>query len=153
MVETLSDMEPDARSANVRLAVETHDDWCRGEDLTPVVAQVQSRFAGVLWDINHPYRHGEAPEDTARSVGELLLHVHTKDGVAGGSYKLFGEGDLPLGRMLSILHEMGYTGYLSLEWEKKWHPEIEEPEIALPHYARALATMLGELGLGKETEG
>ena len=65
----------------------------------------------------------------------------------------FGEGDLPLGRMLSILHEMGYTGYLSLEWEKKWHPEIEEPEIALPQYARALALMLGDLGVSKESEG
>ena len=25
----------------------------------------------------------------------------------------------------------GYDGYLSLEWEKQWHPEIAEPEIAL----------------------
>jgi hypothetical protein len=26
----------------------------------------------------------------------------------------------------------GYDEYLSLEWEKQWHPEIAEPEIALP---------------------
>jgi glucosamine-6-phosphate deaminase len=25
---------------------------------------------------------------------------------------------------------------VSFEWEKRWHPEIEEPEIALPHFLR-----------------
>ena len=28
----------------------------------------------------------------------------------------------------------GYQGYYSLEWEKTWHPELEEPEIAFPAY-------------------
>ncbi|RYG31354.1 MAG: sugar phosphate isomerase/epimerase, partial [Chitinophagaceae bacterium] len=28
----------------------------------------------------------------------------------------------------------GYQGYYSFEWEKLWHPEIEEPEAALAQY-------------------
>lgn len=151
MVETLGEIEPDARAANVRVAVETHDDWCRAVDLAPVIAEVGSEYVGALWDINHPYRHGEAPERTAEAIGAHLLHIHTKDGIAGGSYTLFGEGDLPLRRILSILRDMAYDGYLSLEWEKKWHPEIAEPEIALPQYARVLAEMLDELGIARES--
>ena len=27
----------------------------------------------------------------------------------------------------------------SVEWEKRWHPEIEAPEVALPQYRRVLA--------------
>jgi sugar phosphate isomerase/epimerase len=151
MVETLQQIEPDARAADVKVAVETHDDWCRGADLAPVVAEVGSASVGVLWDINHPYRHGEEPEATAQAMGDLLLHIHAKDGVEGGSYTLFGDGDLPLRRILSILKGMGYEGHLSFEWEKKWHPEIEEPEIALPHYARTLASLLVDLADGGGT--
>lgn len=148
MVEMLREMEPHARAANVKVAVETHDDWCRGRDLVPVVADVGSPFVGVLWDINHPYRHGEAPEATAEAVGNHLLHIHAKDGVEGGGYTLFGEGDLPLRRILALLNDVGYDGYLSFEWEKKWHPEIQEPEVALPQYARVLAEMLNQMGIG-----
>lgn len=24
---------------------------------------------------------------------------------------------------------------ISLEWEKRWHPELDEPEVAFPAYA------------------
>ncbi len=26
----------------------------------------------------------------------------------------------------------------SVDWEKQWHPEIGDPEVALPHFARVL---------------
>lgn len=26
----------------------------------------------------------------------------------------------------------------SFEWEKRWHPEIEEPEVALPVFVQVL---------------
>ncbi len=32
----------------------------------------------------------------------------------------------------------GYRGYYSFEWEKAWHPEIQEPEVAFPHYAKLM---------------
>ena len=34
----------------------------------------------------------------------------------------------------SGLRGIGYAGYLSFEWEKRWHPEIEDPEVAFPRY-------------------
>ena len=30
----------------------------------------------------------------------------------------------------------GYGGCLTFEWEKRWHPEIPGPEVAVPHFAR-----------------
>jgi hypothetical protein len=33
---------------------------------------------------------------------------------------------------------------LSLEWEKKWHPEIEEPEVALPQYVMVMRDYIKE---------
>lgn len=31
-------------------------------------------------------------------------------------------------------------GFLEgIEWEKAWHPEIEDPEVAIPQFARYMA--------------
>jgi len=40
------------------------------------------------------------------------------------------------------LGQIGYTGYLSLEWEKRWHPEIPDPEIAFPQYMERMREFL-----------
>jgi sugar phosphate isomerase/epimerase len=48
---------------------------------------------------------------------------------------LTGEGQFPLAEIRRVLETINYNGFLSFEWEKKWHPEIEVPEIAIPHFA------------------
>ena len=45
-----------------------------------------------------------------------------------------------------LLLENGYDGYLAAEWEKKWHPTIEEPELAIPQHAEVIRGWLVELG-------
>ena len=61
--------------------------------------------------------------------------------------KLPGTGEVDLQRALRILHEGGYRGYLSFEWEKKWEPDLAEPEIAFPHYAKFVAKLMAEEGV------
>ena len=39
----------------------------------------------------------------------------------------------PFGQ-LAALAQLGYNGYVSVEWEKYWHPEIPDAEIALPQH-------------------
>jgi hypothetical protein len=46
---------------------------------------------------------------------------------------------------LIALHQIGYDGWLSVEWEKHWHPEIAEPEIALPQHVERLRAYLQTL--------
>jgi hypothetical protein len=41
--------------------------------------------------------------------------------------------------MLALLAAGGYRNWVSVAWEKRWHPEISEPEIALPQHRRVLA--------------
>jgi hypothetical protein len=47
--------------------------------------------------------------------------------------------------MVGLLAAGGYQRWLSVEWEKHWHPEIEEPEIALPAHVKLLRTWLRDL--------
>ena len=117
-----------------------------------IMNQVPGPGAGVLWDIMHPSRMGELASDTLARFGDRLQHVHIKDGrrPADGSVNwdltLLGEGEIPTRDILAALKKGGYTGWLSVEWEKKWHPEIEEPEVALPQHAKLLREYLEGLG-------
>jgi sugar phosphate isomerase/epimerase len=36
----------------------------------------------------------------------------------------------------------GYPHWISVEWEKRWHPEIEDPEVALPQHLDLLTAWL-----------
>jgi sugar phosphate isomerase/epimerase len=56
------------------------------------------------------------------------------------TYKLcrVGEGQIPIKAIVRQLLAGGYTGYFSLEWEKKWHPELPGAEIAYPDFVRVM---------------
>ena len=49
-----------------------------------------------------------------------------------------GEGELPVRSMLSLLRSRNFGGFVAVDWEKMWHPEIEGPERALPHHVEVL---------------
>ena len=38
--------------------------------------------------------------------------------------------------MMNQMIEDGYPGYFSLEWEKKWHPELRAPEEEFPWFVK-----------------
>ncbi len=131
----------EAAGEGVTVAVETHDTWVRTGPLAEVIARVGRDDVGVLWDLHHPFRlGGETPRQTYDNIGRHTVAVHVKDsrptGDGGHEYTLAGEGDVPLAEMIGMLVRGGYRGYLTLEWEKKWHPELPGPEVALPQYGR-----------------
>jgi sugar phosphate isomerase/epimerase len=43
---------------------------------------------------------------------------------------------------IDALRAAGYAGWLSVEWEKRWHPDLAEPEVALPHFAKILRSWM-----------
>jgi hypothetical protein len=47
--------------------------------------------------------------------------------------------------MLGLLAAGGYNGWVSVEWEKHWHPDIEEPTVALPQHLKLLKEWMQEL--------
>ena len=53
-----------------------------------------------------------------------------------------GQGTMPIPEVVEILSTAGYDGYLALEWEKRWHPEIEPPEEAFPTYMQYMRSIL-----------
>lgn len=142
LADGLAGVMDTAEQQGVTVVLETHDAFCRGQEVAATLAKVEHPFLKAVWDTHHPYRMGESVADTWNYIGHRLAHVHIKDArrKPDGDWQLvlLGEGEVPNREVIELLIEKGYQGYLSAEWEKKWHPEIEEPEIALPQHARIL---------------
>ena len=145
---SLAEAAPDAERHGVTICLETHDAFCRGQEVAGVLRQVDSSYVKAVWDVHHPFRMGESVEDTWNFIGARLAHVHMKDAQRredeSWELKLMGEGEVPCREIIHLLASKGYDGYLCAEWEKAWHPEIEEPEIALPQHARVLRQWMAE---------
>jgi sugar phosphate isomerase/epimerase len=131
----------------VRVLLETHDAFSTGAAVAALLDAAGNSNLGAIWDVHHPHAQAEPLEKTVTCIGGLTYHVHVKDGRGDGTLTLLGEGDLPLRDQLAALRDMGYDGYLSLEWEKAWHPEIADPEVAFPHAASYLRTVCRKLGI------
>lgn len=143
--EALTRAAADASALGVTLAVEMHDEWSLSPD---VLELIEGTGAEVIWDILHPFRLYEMPADTVAALGDHCVHVHVKDALRDDSEEdgtklvLMGEGDVPVAECLQLLEGRGYADWLSFEWEKKWVPELDEPEVALPHAAAYLRRMV-----------
>ena len=140
-----------AERTGVSIALETHDNWTKGERLKALLDSAASPRVGACWDVANGY-FGEPPEATCAAIGDRLVHVHFKDAaMVDGKIqsKLPGTGQLDLKKVLSLIIGTGYDRYLSFEWEKKWEPNLEEPEIAFPCYIKLTRKLLKELTRGK----
>ena len=142
--ETLVAAAEIAKDAGIEFAVETHDDWTDTAKLRAAFdAAGRPDGVALLWDVHHPWAtKGEAPETSARNLFPYVRNTHWKDSrpLPGGKRRLClpGEGDVPLRAAWDALAAVGYDGWFTFEWEKRWHPEIEEPEIAIPAFAAFL---------------
>ena len=145
--EKLSRLGKKAAQRGKRVILETHDAFSVGSDVADLLDAAGDDGTGALWDLHHPVKQGESPEATAGLIGGRTYHAHVKDSGADGSYTLLGEGDVPLEELVGELHAAGYRGYLSLEWEKAWHPELAGPEVVFPQAAKYLSELLGKLGV------
>ncbi len=141
-----------AEDANTTIALETHDGFSSSHRVAQVIKLVNSPAVAALWDSHHPYRVGESVQEVMQQLDGHIAHVHVKDArrVVSDPTKWqlvpIGSGEVPIHEQLQILHQHHYKGYVSVEWEKRWHPEIDEPEVALPQHITWLRAMEKSLG-------
>lgn len=140
-VQTVKAYGEIAAEYGVDIVLETHDAFSLGARVAEVLDKARQPNVFALWDLHHPYRNREPADVTAKFMAPYLKYVHVKDGVPTHN-TLLGEGDIPVPEMIRLLRELGYDGVLSVEWEKRWQPQIQPGEIALPQYAEKLREYL-----------
>jgi sugar phosphate isomerase/epimerase len=124
---------------------ETHDNWIKSTDCRLLLDAIPNAAFGALWDIGHtPRVGGETPAETYAAIGPRVGNTHIKDAVYepghpramqdGWRYVFPGTGQLPLAEAVNLLRDHGYDGWLTFEHEKRWHPNLPEPEEIFPAF-------------------
>jgi sugar phosphate isomerase/epimerase len=119
--------------------LETHDDWVTSPQVLELIGQFDADQVGAIWDVEHPFRKGEQPDQTVAGLGRYLQHVHFKDGLIRGDQRvstLLGEGDLPLKSCYESLRRAGHDGWICLETEKRWDRSAPDPQISMPQFVQ-----------------
>ena len=145
----LNDCADFAKSLGVKLCFETHDAWCGGKLIKKAFSYITSPGAYILWDIENNTEMGEKAEDFFNEVGNKVAHVHIRDSRRNpetGKWRacLSGEGEVELETCLRLLEKADFDGYVSFEWEKRWIPDLEGPEIVFPHFINYARTLLSK---------
>lgn len=137
-----------AAQKGVMINLEIHGTVNSIRNLTPILEGVRHiRNFGILWDVEHSDKTtGDDFQTFYELIRPYLRHVHFKDYrrvTDAGHWVLceIGEGDIPLAEIVKTLQKDGYDGYISLEWEKKWHPELSDPELSFPRFVSFMKTI------------
>ena len=142
VIEGLSLLAEDAAAHGVTALLETHGDFNRAETLSPILDALGDRAGfGLIWDVMHTYfATGRDFRPLYRLLRPCIRHVHFKDCFPDRTQVLPGKGDIPLCDIADRLRADAFEGCISLEWERKWHPELPPIEEALS----AMAEVLGK---------
>ena len=142
----------------VQVGLETHGDFARAEAAAEIVAMADLENVKLIWDVANSVNAGDSISHAARVVEPYLAHVHLRDArpVTGSEHwlpVLAGRGNVSFAETLDTIEALNYDAYVSFEWEKYWHPEIEEPEVAFPDFINAIRKLQSDTtkrsGVGK----
>jgi len=146
IIKGLLELGDYAKEANVTVLMETHGDVVRSEDLEVVMRSSEHPNVGLVWDACNMWMlTKEAPAAVYQKLKKYIRHTHIKDLImvdGKAQYRLLGKGESPIFEVISLLKKDGYKGFYSFEWEKLWHPEIDEPEVALADYSKVMIKQL-----------
>lgn len=140
-------------AAKLHWLFETHDNWTKAVYCKLLLDRIDNPAFGALWDIGHTTRvGGETPEQSCAAFGDRIGYIHLKDAVHdpshpqvmtdGWRYVLPGTGQLPLAEAIHTLRQHDYDGWALYEHEKRWHPNLDEPEIAFPAFIRWIKPLI-----------
>ncbi len=136
----LKELAEIAAPKGVMLLVETNGVYADTARLRALLDKVAHSSVAALWDVHHPYRYmNESAQTTVDNLGDYIKYIHVKDSaIEDGKvvYKMMGEGDIPIREMLSTLQKIGYDGFITLEWVKRWAKDLYAAGIVFPQFAR-----------------
>lgn len=137
IIDSLNVLIDKTQHSGVSVWLESHGDFSSVAHVQPILPEC--RGLGLVWDPASAFVEcGERPLANGIPLKATIRHVHIKDlRTVNNKWipALIGEGQFPITEIRAVLDAISYNGFLSFEWEKKWHPEIEAPETAIPHFA------------------
>ena len=122
-----------AAEKQIEIWLETHSNLSAAAAARNVWKLVNMRNLKILWDVMHSVEFHETLDESLKALQGCLAHVHWKDGRPAEDTDLceythtdLGDGVMSLSPVVRKLDEVGYDGYVSLEWESPWRAEIRD---------------------------
>ena len=158
-----------AAKAGLRLGFENHFNTLGDSAKATVeaVRAVNHPAVGIVYDqANLTMLGAEDYREAIPLQAPYLLHVHVKDlsfkdkppEMTSGAVealppeakpsisRVVGEGILPWRKIIAELKRTGYDGWLSIEYERRWYPDVLPPaEIGMKAGADMVRRILGDL--------
>lgn len=169
LVDSMRLLADEAAPYGVGLVLENHfNTMTTGPQIThDIVSEIDRANVGILYDqANISFLSGEEYAACIAIQKDKIHYVHVKDFLfkgenrtfVGGSVshvkeedravvtKIVGEGQLPWEEILPELKKAGYDGYLSLEYERRWHPmDIPDASIGVAKSAEHVRSIIQKL--------
>ncbi len=170
LIEAVRGPAEAAAQAGVRLGLENHYNTLGDSAKATVeaVRAVNHPAVGIVYDQGNLTLLGAEDHRVAIPLqAPYLLHVHVKDltfkdtppQATSGAVealppetspsisRVVGEGILPWRDILAELRRTGYDGWLSIEYERRWYPDLLPPaEIGMKAGADVVRRILEDLG-------
>ena len=130
-----------AADRDVVIAIENALSFRASKELWSILDRLQHPSITCCWDVFNAALIGESPYFSVPVLNSKIAYTQVKDaklGPLGATLCKLGEGDVPVEKFITRLKGVGYNGFVTVEWEKAWLPNIAEPETILPDAAEKL---------------
>ncbi len=165
LVESMRRLGDEAQKHNVRLVIENHFNTMTvsAKQSIDLSREINHPAVGILYDQANLTFTGQEDYKTAIAAQmEKVYYMHVKDlkfkegntGFVSSDVshpkeeernvitKIVGEGELDWPSILNMVKERGYDGWLSLEYERRWHPDdIPDASIGMKQSAAYLRSI------------
>jgi sugar phosphate isomerase/epimerase len=124
-----------AAEAGVGILVENSLSFRTAKEIWSILDRINHPSIAACWDIFNAALLGETPAISVPVLNSKLQYAHVKDatfGPLGAAFCKLGEGDVQVQKFIKRLRGIGFEGYVTVEWEKAWLPNLAEPEEILP---------------------
>lgn len=169
LVDSMRRLGEEAQRAGVTLVMENHFNTMTvsAADSISVAQEINHPAVGILYDQANLTFTGNEPWERALELQFTeIRYTHVKDLVFRGentkftssdvshpkeeernvTTKIVGEGVIPWPAILQALKDRGYEGWLSLEYERRWHPQdIPDARIGMKRSADYLRSCFKQL--------
>ena len=133
--ENLQVLVDAGRAGRVTTLVKTRDALADTSLLRDLLNDFACDELAAAWDVHATVRsHEEQPATTIKNLGAYVRHVLLHDSDDHGHSVLMGEGTAPIQEVMDALRSIDYAGFVSLEWDPEWLPELTDMDIILPHF-------------------
>ena len=171
LIDSMRFLAEYAGKSGISLIIENHfNTMTTGPLITiDIVNEINKKNVGILYDqANISFLSGEEYEECIRIQKSKISYVHVKDFIfkdvskkfyAGSvshvneseravSSRIVGDGVLPWPDILNELYKIGYDGFLSLEYERRWHPnDLPPAEIGMKKSFDYISNILKRLSI------